>query len=377
MKRTRRGGRNILILAAVFACSLAAAALVICPKCGFEGGEGATTCAHCGAALPAARPAAPAPASEPSSSTGSVSEQALAALRLDLRLANENVVSRTELAYAFYQNALALSRLVKREGSVSAEAGRVLAENVERSRAALTQASRPCPVCQGSGKRSLRFQHLGNEKNAAVAEGLTCNSCGGKGMVRAGRSADELRVLIAQGRRDFDQREQALGRVARGRAWLPSELANRLDVRTEALVRSAVPTPCSDCMGIGLQDCGRCKGAGRIKCTNGCQDGWVIRKENNNLSAKVVLNRREPCSVCQGSGQISCPDCRGAGATPCRTCHGTGLGAACADCGGAGWQPCPTCHGSGQTGDDKTCSDCQGRHERLCLKCHGEGCVTK
>ena len=55
------------------------------------------------------------------------------------------------------------------------------------------------------------------------------------------------------------------------------DLAAKLDVKQQALVRSACPMPCKDCMGLGVQDCGRCKGVARVKCTaEGCQNGWVI-----------------------------------------------------------------------------------------------------
>ena len=365
-------------------CSLWAAGLVICPKCGTESDGSVTTCAHCGAILPVkTEPAAPAKtdtAAEKRPTT--ISDIALEAARTDKRLADESLAKRPELAYSYYENTLALSRLVKREG-MPADAGKSLAENLERCRSMLALSSRPCTACAGGGKRTIQFQSLSGDKSTHAttamqsSDGLTCPVCGGRGVVSAGRSADELRVLIAQGRRDFETRQQALGRVACRRVWMPPELLELLDVKAQALVRTACPTPCPGCMGIGIQDCAHCKGAGRLKCTaDGCVDGWVVHKESNTLAPKVAISRKERCLLCQGSGFMPCTDCRGVGTVPCKICNGTGRNAACQDCGGQGWGPCTKCQGTGSVGG-ATCPECQGKKERLCPKCHGEGCSVR
>ena len=373
------------MLAIIFlACSLWAAGLVICPKCGTEAEANATVCAHCGAILPvkadAAVPASTAVSAEKRPAT--ISDMAYEASRTDKRLGDESLAKRPEVAYSYYENALALSRLVNREGA-STNVGKSLAENLERCRGLLAHTSRPCTACNGSGKTSVKFQPLLGDKSAqasasvTVADGPACPACGGRGTVMAGRSADELRVLIAQGRRDFETRQQALGRVACGRAWMPPDLLQLLSVRDQALVRAACPTPCLGCMGIGIQDCPHCKGAGRFKCTNdGCVNGWIIRKESNTLAPKLVINRKEHCPVCQGSGLMPCSDCRGLGTTPCKICNGTGRNAVCQDCGGQGWGSCPKCQGTGSVGG-AACPECHGKGERLCPKCHGEGCAAR
>lgn len=372
-----------LLATLAVACSLWAASLVVCPKCGYESDNGAVVCSHCGAALPVPKVAgsgetAASNANAQAASLDTVSALALTAARVDQRLAEENRKDRPELAYAFYENILALSRLIRREG-VSPDAGKVLAENLERCRDALTHGMRTCPACNGSGKRNVHFQQLAGDKSTQVSEGLVCSTCNGAGVVRMVRTTDSLRLLMAQGRRDFETRAKALGRVACGRAWLPQELAAKLDVRAQALVCTACPTPCPDCMGMGVQDCARCKGSGRVPCTNnGCKDGWIVHQELNTLSTKASsISRREVCPVCQGTGQMACPDCRGDGTIPCKTCHGTGRNAVCQDCGGQGWTACPRCHGTGKLADGAICPDCLGQHERICPKCHGEGCAVR
>ena len=374
-----------LFLVACLACSLWAASLVICPKCGTEAEPSATVCAHCGALLPAVKVEPVAPANTPvppEKHSSAISTLALDATRADRRLADESLAPRPELAYAYYENALAVSRLVRREG-LPASAGKSLAENLERCRNQLAHTTRPCVACNGNGKSSVHFQALAGDKSApsgssvTLADGPPCAVCGGSGVVTVGRSADELRVLIAQGRRDFDTRQQAAGRVACGRAWLPPDLLAQLSVKEQALVRTACPTPCAGCTGIGIQDCQHCKGSGRIKCSNGgCVNGWITRKESNTLTPKVAVSRKERCAVCQGAGIVPCSDCRGVGTIPCKTCNGSGRNAVCLDCGGQGWAPCSKCQGAGTVGG-KPCPDCHGAGDRLCPKCHGEGCAVK
>ena len=378
----RRGRSEWRLAGAIVLCLLAgwvrAAELVICRKCGHEGDGGTAACAHCGAALPAARPVEPAPAATNEPVADPVSALAAETVRVDRKLAAEFAAERPALSYALRENAIAASRLVRREGAAADAAGARLAAEIEQARLALTQAARTCPSCNGAGKRAIQFQQLNADKSTQSAGGLACLTCEGRGVIRAGRSADELRVLIAQGRRDYDVRMQAMGRVSCGRAWLPADLATRLTVRQQALVRTACPTPCKDCMGLGVQDCGRCKGATRLKCTGeGCQNGLVVRKESNTLSSKVTLNRRETCAVCNGSGFMACPDCRGAGTVPCRTCLGTGRNQPCTDCGGQGWTPCNRCRGAGKQADGSACPDCQGQNDRLCARCRGEGCTPR
>ena len=371
-----------LLMTLVAACSLWAAGLLVCPKCGYEAADNATVCTHCGAAIPRRSTTTVAPsntvAETEAARTDAISSLAMDAIRIDLRLAAECRETKPERAYAFYENVLALSRLVKRD-AVTVETGKTLAEDLGRCREGVVRSNPVCPTCGGTGKRTAQFQSLLGDKGSTVRQttDAVCLACNGKGTVRAGRSADDVRVLLGQGRQDFGTRETALGRVAVGRVWVPPELLPKLDVRLQALLRTACPTPCPECMGGGVQNCSRCRGAARVPCNNGCQDGMITRKESNTLLAKGTINRREKCPVCLGSGTMACPDCLGAGSVPCRTCRGTGRNANCQECGGQGWEACATCRGLGKQSNGSLCPDCQGHGERLCPRCHGEGCALR
>jgi len=370
----------LTVVVVLFACW--AAALTICPCCGWELNDGVSLCTHCGAKIPApnatsTNTATTADAMTQHDSSDAISAQALTVIRLEQKMAEESRKDRPELSYAFYENMLALGRLVRREG-MALDAGKTLAETIERCRDLLTHTLRTCPVCGGSGKRKAAFQLLLGEKGMQASEGLPCAVCGGSGLVRVVRSLDELRTLLSQGQRDFDMRATALGYVSCGRAWLPPTLAERLTVPEQALVRSACPTPCQSCMGMGLQDCLHCKGSGRLPCTNKeCKDGWIIQKQLNALSDKNSISTREPCPICQGTGWIPCSDCQGTGTISCKTCHGTGKNPMCLSCSGAGWLFCAKCHGTGKMPDGTVCPECLGKRERLCPKCCGEGCVLR
>lgn len=380
------------LLVAGLTCSLWAASLVICPKCGWETDSSAQSCPHCGAPLPVVKveTAAPAVASAPAAavpqSSVAISDRALNAARAD-RSQADNCLSngRPEVAYAYYENALALSRLVRREG-LPPMAGQSLVEGRDRALRAVEFTTHICPACGGSGARTVRVQTLAGDKSPVASlaipfsDGLVCLTCGGRGSVTTSRLAGERRVLIAQGNREFEVREQADGLVACGRVWMPAALLALLDVKAQALVRTARPTPCPGCMGLGQQDCSRCKGAGRVKCTgDGCVNGQITVKDANPLAANnnvKALTHKEVCPVCQGSGLMACPDCLGRGTVPCKNCNGTGRSPACSECGGQGWETCSKCQGSGMTGKT-VCPVCHGEKVMLCPKCHGEGCSAR
>lgn len=370
--------RFCLPLAALLAAAWSwAAAVVICDKCGHEAAQQAVACAHCGAALPKVAPVvAPLEATAASlPAESNLTAQALAAVREDVRLARESTLP--EVSLAFYGNALAVLRLVPLE-AVPAEAGNRLVEGMAASRAALARTARPCPTCGGSGSRSVKLQSLaGGADSSAAAGGLVCATCEGAGLVRSGRSADELRVALAQGRRKFEVREQAAGRVAVGRAWVPSAVASHLDLPRQVLLRSATAAPCTSCQGIGLQTCVTCRGLGRVKCREkGCDGGWVVLKPANTLAPKTALRPRTPCPACQGTSWSACTVCRSSGAVVCAACQGIGQPPRCGRCGGEGTVSCARCRGSGQVGG-AACAACSGVKQALCPACYGEGRLSR
>lgn len=371
--------RGVLLAAVVLiAVSVWSAAVVICEKCGHEAVSAQTVCAHCGAALPAVlTPASPAPFAETAQAAGTnLAAQALAAVREDVRLARENEAARPELALSFYGNALAVLRLVPRE-SLPADAGSRLVDGMDLCRGSLSRVARPCPTCGGSGSRKLKLQSLAGGEDNAAAGGVLCETCEGLGMVRSGRTADELRVALGQGRRDFEVRQQAAGRVAVGRAWVPPALAAQLALPAQVLLRSAAAAPCKDCQGIGRQTCATCRGLCRTKCRQtGCDGGWIIKKSTNVLTPKTALRQRTPCPSCQGTGWTACSGCRGSGAVACAACQGSGQPPRCTRCGGEGTAICTRCRGAGRVGK-VACESCGGVGQTLCTSCYGEGRLSR
>ncbi len=110
----------------------------------------------------------------------------------------------------------------------------------------------------------------------------------------------------------------------------------------------------------------------------------------------------DPCGLCQGTGQRSCPRCVihrpftwpggiQAGWIPCEQCQGSGarqvsvftVGTSprswyedrrCAACAARGWIPCNVCNGKGAmacppTRPAKPCHSCWGKRRRICPAC--------
>ena len=123
MKKMRSWCVRLLVvtMTAVAAGMLWAATVVICPKCGYESDGTSAICAHCGGPLPLSKSAVlaattPTPAPGADAAMDEMSATALKAARADVKQAKEFMASRPEVSYAFYENAIALSRLVKRVG---------------------------------------------------------------------------------------------------------------------------------------------------------------------------------------------------------------------------------------------------------------------
>lgn len=363
------------LLAAVLVALWSWSALIICNKCGHEAAENETQCSHCNAVLvqPAQQDGA-----KPDKTfqmadhkeDSSISSLALTAIKEDVNVARDPK-TRPELALAFYKNALALLRLVSTE-KIPADSGKRLLEEMNNCREAISRIARPCNVCGGTGMRTVKMQSLtGEDRNSAG--GVLCETCGGSGMLRSSRTADELRIALAQGYTEFETNAKALGRVAVGRAWVPKDLLPLLDLNMQVLLRNGAAAPCKSCYGIGRQTCTACRGVGKVKCRqSGCQNGMVLVKQTNVLSAKTALQQRVPCPACKGSGWIACEVCRASGSVPCAACQGSGQPPRCNRCGGEGLIVCTRCNGSGINGKIP-CQTCGQLGKSICPTCHGEG----
>ncbi len=374
--------RGVVFVVAVCVCRMAGA-LVVCGACGHEAAEGQTFCGHCGVRVGAESPrpesTQEAPATDSQAAVAGVDEQVvLEAAREDSRAAAELEETLPEVALCYYRNAAALSRLVP-DGILPDEAGKRLVEAVGRCQKRMSQTLKPCTVCTGTGRRTVRLQTLtGGTEGDLRGEGLVCTACNGAGRVKAARNADELRLLLAQGVRNHETRQQAARRVAVGNVWVPVVVSEKLTPRLQALLRTAAASPCSDCQGLGVQVCDSCKGQGRTACKQrGCADGMVDRKPTNTLTPATALTVKAKCPACNGNTWTACTVCSGKGHVVCQRCDGLGQPKKCIKCGGAGTGRCTQCKGTGKDRSGNPCAACAGEGLELCKSCHGEGCVGR
>jgi len=100
-----------------------------------------------------------------------------------------------------------------------------------------------------------------------------------------------------------------------------------------------------------------------------------------------LVDHREECGYCDGSGRVSCDYCDGDGYRTCNDCDGNGT-IPCVDCEGSGnvendegeSQTCDYCDGSGEVscdtcdGDGRfSCNECSGESSVECNECYGDG----
>ena len=379
--------KGIHFLSALFvAATLFAQGLIICPQCGREARGGETTCRHCRAALPVARPPAPPkpagtqppPPPPPDFELARVLPGRVAA---DLAEAKRLLESEPGTALGYYQNAFALHRLSL---DVSRRAGKAGGppldkEIVEGMRNALSRLQHgwvKCPRCKGTGHKDMRLkQRDGHEVKGPK---MKCPACEGRGR-RAGRIDPALtKAAVLRGANTFMKKRLAAGDEKLGRVCLPSGCKRLLSNRQMALVLSAVPAPCPDCGRSGREPCTKCRGTGLTRCTaNGCQKGHIQehRKSTHGVIRATRMNEQpfnDLCSVCAGTGEVPCRFCNGTGGQPCRKCGGSGEAQTCRKCAGTGIVTCNKCKGIGDI-HGKRCVDCRGEGEVLCSACQGDG----
>jgi hypothetical protein len=374
--------RGLMACWAVLACCTATA-LVICGACGHEGSEEQRVCIHCGAGVGADKPQIVETPATATVARVTIDLQAvLEAVRADARAAAEIEETKPEVALCYYRNASALMRLLP-DAMIPDDSGKRLVEKVSQCRLKMQNTFKPCADCNGMGRRKVKMLSLQGDREGVLAgEGMLCKACAGTGRMQAARNADDLRLLLAQGVRDHETRQQAARRLAVGNVWVPVALAEVLTPRLQALLRTAAASPCDACQGLGIQTCAACKGQRRTVCKHaGCVDGMIQKRQSNSISPGTALMIKTPCPACNGSGWITCVGCTGKGHVVCRTCGGLGQPKKCATCGGAGTGACTRCKGTGKvTGKNRVeipCSACGGEGVGLCSTCKGEGCARR
>lgn len=366
-----------------FAVAVWAQNVVVCPACGRESKEpGAPACAHCSAALPKPgqegakeeMPAAPEEDAE-----ASIGRGAAAVVGACVRQARELEAKQPEVALFYYQNALALMRLVPagtRSVDVASEA--ILSGN-GRVMQALLRGQVPCKRCKGTGKYQLDLGKVDRSKGVQAVSGVACPACKGQGGFPGFREVAKVKMAVLQGRLAFERRQMVSGDVKVGRAFVPAALEKLLNNRQRALVMTGMPQPCPECQLTARQACSACRGSGWGKCDDaGCAEGEIKAARASGSRQARRMNEELPkkCPRCEGLAEVPCGTCKGSGCVACGTCDGSGLAARCARCTGTGLTACAKCKGAGQI-KGLPCPECKGETMALCPACRGEGALSR
>lgn len=365
---------GILLSAAV-----GAEGLVICRACGREAKPGATACAHCAAALPKPRePEAPPPPPPAVDKEAEVARAAKDVAADSLRQARELEKKQPEVALGYYQNALAVMRLVP-AGALPAGAGDAILGGNERSLQALLRGQVQCRKCKGSGHYQLDMGKVDPKKGVKEAEGVACPACKGLGSFAGFREVAKVKMAILQGRQEFERRQMVEGDVRVGRALVPAALERQLTNRQRALIMTGMPMPCSACQFSARQMCTACKGSGWVKCTNpDCENGVLEERLAAGARRSTRLNEEsvKKCPRCEGTAEVRCELCKGNCSIACKKCDGSGVAPRCTRCTGTGLMTCSKCKGTGEV-KGATCPECKGETTSLCTTCRGEGAVSR
>lgn len=357
---------TVIVSALLLSAVLAAAALRICAKCGYENSEEAKQCRHCRAALvPDGEPEEPVP----DDGRQELPEGPMAAGQAvleEIRLARSHLdKGDLEIARLLFRNAAAIAILCERPPP-DANAGELLRQ-IRKCEEGRVWVRRDCPVCKGAGKVPLR----GASSLPSVA-GRRCPHCGGRAFVRSRATVDETKFLMGRARRAYTALQRGRGLTALGNAWIPPGLAEDLAIEERVRVMQMLADPCPECMGLGQTDCGQCKGRGVEDCpAKGCDNGKITSEVKGGI-IKKPLRRTDKCKTCGGMGVVACEKCRGKGRLLCQECGGTGERPACGDCNGKGIVDCRKCSGTGVY-KGAECAACDGKGHGLCDDCGGDG----
>ncbi|MEI7901966.1 MAG: hypothetical protein WCK89_17070 [bacterium] len=367
--------------------SLAAAAvlwaqgLIVCKACGREAKSGETVCAHCSATLPkpqSGNEAAEKPAAPVIDRDAEVGRGAYDVVVANVRQARELEMEQPGGALSYYQNALALMRLVP-PGKFPASVGESILGGRERVMQAMQRGQVMCKKCNGSGKYQLDLSKVDESQGIKAVSGVACSVCKGVGSFAGFADVSKVKMAILQGRQDFERRQMLKGDVKVGRALVPAALEKKLNNRERALVMTGMPMPCETCQLVARQPCTVCRGSGWMKCTYpGCSNGVFKEAQPKTGRQAKRLNEDLPkkCPRCEGLGEIPCEMCQGRASVACKKCDGSGSAPRCSRCTGSGLMLCSKCKGTGAV-KGAPCSECKGETMMLCTTCRGEGAQAR
>lgn len=209
-----------------------------------------------------------------------------------------------------------------------------------------------CRVCKGAGIVVIEEKNFGQfttyRLDSPKKIRQRCPFCNGRKFIEAFYSPAELKILVAKDRLKFEADHQAKGEVPVGEAFIAKDVYDKLDRKTEKLIKEAYGEPCRSCHYLGISECKECDGNGLIKCPNkDCRDGWSVTKTESSYtktssggglsrgnglrsgsSRRITRKRTEVnvqlCAECSGTGVLKCPECNGRRALTCKKCNGIG-----------------------------------------------------
>jgi hypothetical protein len=365
--------------------------LLICTSCGREAKAGETACSRCSAELPK-------PKKEPTGAgelpamdvAGEISKLTVAGIKEDFKLASKAETNgHPAIAYWYYKNAMALSRLLENE-RFSKESHTALLRGTERTMKQLKVGEIRCKVCQGRGKlarsqSTIRIDGVNKAKFESTNRLVepVCPMCNGGGIFTGLADVERTKAELLRGRTEYEQRRMLAGDSRLGRLFVPPDLEKLLNAQQRALVMTGFSAPCDACQGLCVMSCTTCRAERWVKCpATGCKSGRIdLPKTQTNSRKEIRLNDtpedKSICPRCNGVGEIRCPKCDTAGSVACKTCSGSGQAVRCTRCLGVGVADCTRCKGLGKMKDTSPCADCKGEGKVLCTNCRGEGARTR
>jgi len=369
-------GMSLLVAGALWAQGL-----IVCGKCGREARSGDTVCRHCREALPKPKVGAPPAAEQPTAPVDDKSEAgrlAAGIVEANVRLARESEAKQPELALCYYQNAMALMRLVP-VGTFPDTVSEAILTGSARALNLVQRGTIPCKRCNGSGRYQIDLSKVDSRKGVKAVPGVPCPACKGAGTLPGLKEVSKAKMQLLQGRTEFEQRQMVAGDVKVGRVLVPPALDKLLSNRQRALIMTGMPTPCRECQQTARQTCTACRGSGWKPCDfEGCTQGVLKETRRSGARKEKRLNEEavKKCPRCDGLGEIPCPTCKGSRSVACSKCDGSGLAPRCTRCTATGLMPCKRCKG---TGDVKgtPCPECKGETQMLCPACRGEGALSR
>ena len=372
--------RTIVQFLAVVLCVsvLWAQGLIICKSCGREAKEGETACSRCDTALPVP-PKEEVPVAAPALDVSAEAVKlAAAAVESNYRLAKEAEEIVPSVALCYYQNAIAIMRLVP-AGRFPKDVGDALLNGRGRMFQLVMTGMVKCKICNGSGKYQMDMRKTDPTGTVRALSGVPCTACKGKGGTQGMADIPLAKTTLLQGRGEFERKQMLAGEVRLGHAFVPAELEKLLLIPQRALVMTGMQVPCDSCRGTARQPCTTCKGTRWVKCPHtGCRNGVIDVPVKRDVITTKRINEEDTtkCPRCAGFGEIVCGPCDGNGSIPCVQCAGSGTAPRCVRCTATGLQECQKCKGTGKI-KDAPCADCNGGGIALCTTCRGEGAKTK